>query len=169
MPAKTDLARLNCSLARALNVVGDWWTLLIVRDAALGVRRFSEFRESLGLARNILADRLQRLVEAGVLRREGPDARPTYALTEKGRALLPALAALMQWGDAWASSDGAPVEIVDDAGRAIAPVGLYGVEGPLGPDQVRFQAGPGADPKTRAFLTRMAAKARCDQSESIDR
>jgi DNA-binding HxlR family transcriptional regulator len=158
MPAKTDLARLNCSLARALNVVGDWWTLLVVRDAALGVRRFSEFRESLGLARNILADRLQRLVEADVLRREGPDTRPTYALTEKGRALLPALAALMQWGDAWASPEGAPVEITDDVGRAVEPVRLRGAEGPLAPDKVRFRPGPGADPKTRAFLARMAAR-----------
>jgi DNA-binding HxlR family transcriptional regulator len=158
MPGKTDLARLNCSLARALNVVGDWWTLLIVRDAALGVQRFGEFRESLGLARNILADRLQRLVEAEVLRREGPAARPTYVLTEKGRALLPALAALMQWGDAWASPDGAPVEITDADGRAIAPVRIEGAEGPLDPGSVRFRPGPGADPKTCAFLARMAAR-----------
>ena len=103
MPGKTDLSELNCSLARTLEVVGDWWTLLIVRDAFLGVRRFGDFQKSLGIAKNILAMRLERL------RQRHPGARrigkaPVYQLTDKGRALLPAMVALMQWGDKWASA-----------------------------------------------------------------
>ena len=96
MPGKTDLSRLNCSLARALGAVGDWWTLLIVRDAMFGVKRFSDFQHSLGIARNILSSRLARLIEADILARHGTEARPLYVLTAKGRALLPALVALMQ-------------------------------------------------------------------------
>ena len=86
MPGKTNLATFNCSLARALNDVGDWWTLLIVRDALLGTQRFSAFQRSLGMARNTLSDRLGRLCAAGVLMRVGTPARPIYRLTEKGRA-----------------------------------------------------------------------------------
>ncbi len=160
MPGKTDLSQLNCSLAGALSVVGDWWTLLIVRDAALGVCRFSEFQQSLGLARNILATRLQRLVEAGVLAREGTARRPTYHLTDKGAALTPALVALMQWGDVWVSGGVAPVEITDPQGQPIAPVRLQGADGPLAAQDVRFRPGPGAAPRTRAFMARMAGRGR---------
>ena len=81
MPGKTDLSELNCSLARTLDVVGDWWTLLIIRDAFLGVRRFGDFQNSLGIAKNILATRLERLIESGIMARGGSEARPTYQLT----------------------------------------------------------------------------------------
>src|SRR5580693_7522306 len=124
LPGKVDISKLNCSVAGALSIVGDWWSLLIVRDALLGVRRFGEFKQSLGLARNILADRLRRLVDDGVLAREGSERRPLYRLTEKGRDLAPAVIALMQWGDRWVSRDGAPVVVTDAKGREVDPIGL---------------------------------------------
>ena len=91
-----------CSVARTLEIVGERWTWLIIRDAFLGLKRFDEFQESLGVARNVLADRLRRLVDAGIFERvlyaERP-ARYEYVLTESGRALFTALNALRQWGD----------------------------------------------------------------------
>jgi DNA-binding HxlR family transcriptional regulator len=159
MPAKTDLSRLNCSLAGALSLVGDWWSLLIVRDAVLGVRRFGEFEQSLGVAKNILSARLARLVEAGVLAREGSDRRPTYRLTGKGRALTPAVVALTQWGDEWVSGGKPPVEVTDAHGRPVRPVRLEGADGPLHPEDIRFRPGPGAEPGTREFLALMARRA----------
>ncbi len=92
----------NCSIARALELVGERWTLLIIRDTLLGLRRFDEFQESLGVARNILAERLNRLVEEGILERSAYSERPPrfdYRLTEKGRELALPLLALMEWGD----------------------------------------------------------------------
>jgi DNA-binding HxlR family transcriptional regulator len=96
----------NCSIARALEVVGERWTLLIVRDVFLGLRRFEEFQQNLGIARNVLTDRLNRLVEEGILERvpysERPD-RYEYRLTRKGRDLHLALTGLRQWGDKYRS------------------------------------------------------------------
>ena len=99
---KRDYEGQNCSIARALEVVGERWTLLIVRDAFLGLRRFDEFQESLGIARNVLTDRLNRLVTEGILVRVRYSERPErfeYRLTQKGRELNIALAGLRQWGD----------------------------------------------------------------------
>jgi DNA-binding HxlR family transcriptional regulator len=92
----------NCSIARALEVVGERWTLLIIRDAFLGLRRFDQFQQSLAIARNVLTDRLNRLVEEGILDRVPYSERPEryeYRLTPKGRDLSIALAGLRQWGD----------------------------------------------------------------------
>jgi DNA-binding HxlR family transcriptional regulator len=96
----------NCSIARALEVVGERWTLLIIRDVLLGLRRFDELQQSLGIARNVLADRLNRLVEEGVLERVRYSERPErfeYRLTQKGRELDIALTGLRQWGDKYLS------------------------------------------------------------------
>jgi DNA-binding HxlR family transcriptional regulator len=96
----------NCSIARALEVVGERWTLLIIRDVLLGLRRFDELQQSLGIARNVLADRLNRLVEEGVLERVRYSERPErfeYRLTRKGRELDIALTGLRQWGDKYLS------------------------------------------------------------------
>src|SRR5512132_98048 len=96
----------NCSIARALEVVGERWTLLIVRDAFLGLRRFDQFHESLGIARNVLTDRLNRLVDEGILERVRYSERPErfeYRLTPKGRELNVALSGLRQWGDKYLS------------------------------------------------------------------
>ena len=99
---KRDYEGQNCSIARALEIVGERWTLLIIRDVFLGLRRFDQLQESLGVARNVLADRLNRLVEEGILERVQYSERPRrfeYRLTDKGRELNVALTALRQWGD----------------------------------------------------------------------
>jgi DNA-binding HxlR family transcriptional regulator len=99
---KRDYEGQNCSIARSLEIVGERWTLLIIRDAFLGLRRFEQFQENLGIARNVLTERLNRLVEEGILERVRYSERPEryeYRLTEKGRDLYVALAALRQWGD----------------------------------------------------------------------
>jgi DNA-binding HxlR family transcriptional regulator len=96
----------NCSIARALEIVGERWTLLILRDVFLGIRRFDELQESLGIARNVLTDRLNRLVGEGVLERVPYSERPTryeYRLTAKGSDLNIALSGLRQWGDKYLS------------------------------------------------------------------
>ncbi len=160
MPNKTDLSRLNCSLARTLSIVGDWWSLLIVRDALLGVERFGEFRQSLGLARNILADRLKGLVIDGILLREGSERRPLYRLSDKGRALAPALIALMQWGDRWVSRGRPPVIATDPENRPLEFVALRAAGKVLAPRELRFHPGTGAKRGTQEFLARMAKRRR---------
>ncbi len=105
------------SAARALEIVGERWTLLIVRSALFGdVTRFSDFQRSLGVAPNILAKRLNDLVAAGILALREPKrgARPDYVLTKKGRDLMPIVVALTKWGDKWAAPDGAPVAFDHD-------------------------------------------------------
>jgi DNA-binding HxlR family transcriptional regulator len=156
MPGKTDLSELNCSLARTLEVVGDWWTLLIVRDAFLGVRRFGDFQKSLGIAKNILSVRLERLTANGILDRGGSERRPAYQLTERGRALLPAMVALMQWGDRWVSANKPPVLVTDERGRPIASVKLKSGGGDVTAQTVRFHPGPGATARTRAFFDELS-------------
>jgi DNA-binding HxlR family transcriptional regulator len=100
---KTSLAGMPCPVARTLDVIGEWWTLVIVRDAFLGARRYDDFRAT-GIADNILSARLKRLVEDGVFERRPYQARPErfeYHLTEKGRELLPVIGALRSWGEKW--------------------------------------------------------------------
>jgi DNA-binding HxlR family transcriptional regulator len=153
MPAKKDLSRLNCSLARALDAVGDWWTLLIVRDAFFGLTRFGDFQKSSGIARNILASRLEALVKAGILDRTGTETRPLYELTVKGRELLPALVALMQWGDIWLSDGVPPVDLTDEQGHPVLPVRVESQTGQImTAETVRFRPGPGANAETAHFL-----------------
>jgi DNA-binding HxlR family transcriptional regulator len=162
MASRADLSTFNCSLARAVDVVGDPWALLVLREVLMGASTFTAFQRALGVARNILSDRLQRLVRHGVLRRAGSDARPSYELTDKGRALTPALVALMQWGDVWESGGKPPVELRDAQGREIAPVVVRGARGrAVAVKDLRFVAGPGADARTRARIaTSHGAKAR---------
>ncbi|MFD9562819.1 winged helix-turn-helix transcriptional regulator [Streptomyces sp. NPDC059994] len=109
MPQRTRLHDEHCAIAQALDVVGDWWTLLIVRDAARGVHRFDALQRELGMSRKVLAERLKLLVETGVLTREPYQDRPVryeYRLTPRGRALLPVLIALQDWGDTWVLGEG---------------------------------------------------------------
>ena len=107
----------DCSIAASLAFVGDRWTLLILRDAFRGVRRFGDFCADLGIARNILADRLDKLVFHRILTRVPYQDRPLrheYRLTPKGRDLSPALIALMRWGDRWAVEGEPPTLLVHD-------------------------------------------------------
>lgn len=106
---RASFADMHCSIAQSLEVIGEWWTLLILRDCFLGVRRFEDFVSRLGIARNVLTDRLDTLVEAGVLDRRPYDearGRYDYVLTEKGRALWPVMTAIRQWGDEWILGEG---------------------------------------------------------------
>lgn len=108
-----------CSIARSLEVVGERWTLLILRDAVLGIERFEEFQESLGIASNTLSSRLRRLCEEHVLERVADPQRPgraKYVLTDKGRELAPALILLMKWGDRHYPEPGGPPRLTLHAG-----------------------------------------------------
>jgi DNA-binding HxlR family transcriptional regulator len=108
-----------CSAARTLELVGERWTLLILRDAFLGIRRFGEFQQSLGVARNVLATRLDRLVDEGVLERRRYQERPErfeYRLTDKGIALWPVLMALTAWGDAYTAGEHGPPMLFEHRG-----------------------------------------------------
>src|SRR3954471_7716368 len=99
---RTSFATWSCSIARTVELLGDWWTPLVLREAFRGVRRFDDFQESLGIGRNILTQRLQRLVKEGILERRKYQERPPryeYRLTKKGHELFPVLAAMIHWGD----------------------------------------------------------------------
>ena len=110
-----------CPATRSLDLIGDWWTLLIVRDAMIGLTRFSEFQRSLGAAKNILSTRLKSMVAEGILRIEPAadgSAYQDYVLTEKGKALRPIMVALSQWGSKYLFEDDEPfTEMVDKATR----------------------------------------------------
>ena len=190
MPLRTDYSAMNCSLARALQQVGDPWTLLLLRECFMGADRFEGFAQALGVSRQVLSQRLAGLVDHGLLQREGlSDAtgqalacqstttaskpasgtpadpvaqavpkRARYRLTDKGRDLAPALLALMQWGDRWVSGAGQePVLATTASGEPLAPVGLRSSTGHMvSPSQLRWQPGPGSDPRTRAHLRQLA-------------
>jgi len=148
----TSLAGLQCSIARALDVVGDWWTPLIVRDAWFGITRFEDFHERLGIPRNTLASRLDKLVDRGVLERRQYQEQPArfdYVLTAKGSDLHEVLWSLARWGDRWEPTGlGPPVQVrhrtcgaiiepvtsCPACGERLAPVDLQPTPGPGGVD-----------------------------------
>jgi DNA-binding HxlR family transcriptional regulator len=114
---RTRFSEWPCSIARTVDLTGDWWTPLVMREAFYGARRFEQFQSQLGLSRNVLAQRLERLVEEGLLKRLPYQERPLrheYRLTEKGRDFFTVLAAMMRWGDRWLAGDaGPPIELRD--------------------------------------------------------
>lgn len=117
-PAVDGTPQNSCSIAATLDVIGDRWTLLVLRDLFRGVRRFSDLVDDLGIAKNLLSDRLKRLVEHGVVEKVPYQDRPVryeYRLTAKGAELSPALIALMRWGDEWYAPGEPPVVLVHDA------------------------------------------------------
>ena len=109
----TDLADERCSVARSVAVIGDRWTLMLLRDCFLGIRRFEDFERRLGISRSVIADRLKTLTDEGVLRREAYQDRPVrheYRLTDKGLALSPVMLAIVHWGDVhYAGDEGPPL------------------------------------------------------------
>lgn len=159
-------------MARPLDAIGDWWSLLIIRDAFDGLRRFGEFQRSLGLAKNILSARLHNLVEHGIMDLvPASDGGPyqEYVLTEKGRGLFPVLVALRQWGEAFFFSPGeAHVLLVDKkSGFPVRKLELRSKDGRvLGPDDAVVRAAPGQTaaqpphPAARA-VSKAAAARRC--------
>jgi DNA-binding HxlR family transcriptional regulator len=156
-----------CSVAQTLDLVGDWWTLLVVREAFLGVRRFADFQDHLGIARNILADRLRRLVANDILSREPKSADGRgheYRLTEKGRDLWSVLTALRLWGDKWVYGHGNEPLIVRDRDRGAVVRQLLPADAdgrPLDPRRLVAVAGPGTPaPSPRATGERSASHRR---------
>ena len=136
MVKRTSLEDSDCPIARSLDVIGDWWSLLIIRDAQIGRRRFGEFQKNLGLAKNILTTRLRTLVERGILETvpaSDGSAYQEYVLTPKGRGVFPILVALRQWSEEF---DDSPDEIatilVDrDKGRPVRKLELHAQDGRL--------------------------------------
>jgi DNA-binding HxlR family transcriptional regulator len=147
---KASFAEMNCSVAQALEIIGEWWTLLILRDCFLGIRRFDDFVDRLGISRNVLTNRLDKLVDTDLLERRPYDearARYDYVLTDKGRALWPVLTALRQWGDEWILGDGNEpllIEHRDHGHHAIARMTCDVCGEPLDARSVRAVPGPGA-------------------------
>ncbi|MEV3859416.1 helix-turn-helix domain-containing protein [Streptomyces sp. NPDC050095] len=141
MVARTRFDAEPCPVARSIDAIGDWWSLLIVRDAFDGSRRFGEFHRSLGIAKNILSSRLRRLEETGVMT-SAPASDGSryqeYVLTEKGRALFPVIVALRQWGEAECFAPGEEHSRLLDrrTGRPLSPLEIRAGDGrPVGPDE----------------------------------
>ena len=137
----------RCPVARSLDMIGDWWTLLLVRDALRGARRFSEFQESLGLAPNILTARLRKMVEDGILEtRPSPERsdRCEYHLTAKGQQLQVVLVALRQWGEDHLYQPGEAMTAMVDTthGEPVRRLGVVSASGQaLRPDEVEIRVG----------------------------
>jgi DNA-binding HxlR family transcriptional regulator len=159
----TSFRHMTCPIARSLDRVGEWWSILVLRDALKGFTRFDQFQKSLGIAPNMLSRRLSGLIDAGLLERRRYNERPPrdeYVLTEAGRDFQPVVAALLAWGNRHFAPEGASVVLVDDAtGRRADPVVVDRRTGrPISGTHHRFAAGPAASKATRRRLA--AANAR---------
>ena len=125
---RTSFSRAPCPIARTTDLMGDWWTPIVMREAFLGRRRFDEFQKSLSLSRGVLAQRLSRLVEERLLEKHLYQERPPrheYLITEKGRAFYPVLAAMWRYGEDWLFEGGSepPIELYDkQTGEAVRPI-----------------------------------------------
>jgi DNA-binding HxlR family transcriptional regulator len=133
---RTSLEQAECPIARSLDAVGDWWSLLIIRDAFLGKRRFGEFQKSLGAAKNILTTRLRALVDDGILTTapaSDGSAYQEYVLTPKGRGVFPVLVALRQWSEEFSNApDSIGTLLVDrEKGRPVRKLALHSQDGRL--------------------------------------
>jgi DNA-binding HxlR family transcriptional regulator len=152
---RTSFANWPCSIARTVDLIGDGWTPMVLREAFYGTTRFDDFERALGIGRNVLSQRLGRLVEEGVLERRAYQQNPLrhdYVVTTKGRELFPVLAAMMAWGDRWlAPADGPPVLLqhVSCGHDARAEVVCGECHQPLELDQVRLHLGPGFPDRLR--------------------
>jgi DNA-binding HxlR family transcriptional regulator len=156
---------MTCSIARTLDAAGEWWSPLIVRDVHLGITRFDELRRDLGISRKVLSERLERLVEQGILERRAYSQRPPrheYLLTQKGRELVDVLLAMMAWGDRWTAGDaGPPLLLRHDACGELtqAEIRCARCTRPLRADEVTIEPGPGgsAGPGTTVVAERLAS------------
>jgi DNA-binding HxlR family transcriptional regulator len=160
---RTSFANMRCSLARGLELIGDWWSPLIIRDLFLGVTRFDELVEDLGISRNLLTRRLNALIDNGIVVRRAYQERPAryeYVLTEAGRDLVPAILALTAWGDRWAQpKEGSPILFVHETcGHQFRPQVACAVCGEeISAGTVTALPGPGgaAKPGTRVVARRL--------------
>ena len=160
--SRNKIDDINCSLADSLNLIGEWWTILILRESFFGTRRFEDFQQHLGIARNILTARLATLCDNGILQRvpvkEGAK-RHEYRLTNMGRDLLTVIIALTQWGDRWLRQEqGAPVNFIErDSGEVIPEVCIRSNDGrQLKTRDLAMIPGPGATDETRERLRQIA-------------
>jgi DNA-binding HxlR family transcriptional regulator len=150
---RSSFADMQCSLARGLELIGEWWSLLIIRDLFLDVRRFDELVEDLGISRNLLTRRLKGLMESGIVERSAYQKRPIrheYRLTEAGIDLVPAMLALTAWGDRWAApKKGSAIEFVHTpCGHRFQPqIICSDCHNPIHADSVVGVAGPGGAAK----------------------
>lgn len=144
-----EIAEQRCSIARPAALLGDRWTLVILRQAFMGTKRFEDFQSALGISRSLLSERLGRLVDAGVLRREPyKDAvrtRERYRLTEMGLDLYPVLMALREWGDSYMAEDGPPLEIRHRGcgGEPVLELRCSTCDEPVGARDAEARPGPG--------------------------
>ena len=150
---RKSFGNMQCPIARSLERVGEWWSMLILRDASLGLTRFDQFQESLGIAPNMLTRRLNSLVDAGLLERRRYSERPPryeYVLSEAGRDFRPVLWAFVAWGNRHFAPEGASVVIVDsNTGAEADPMLIDRKTGrPLVPPDFRSAPGPAAGPQT---------------------
>ncbi len=157
---RKSFSEMHCSVAQCLEVVGEWWSLLIIRDAFLGVTRFDDFQARLGISRNVLNQRLAGLVQNGVLVKVPYSEHPPrhdYRLTDKGKDLWPVLTTMRQWGDKYAAPDGPPLELVHKRCGAISQARMMcsACGEPIAARDVRAVPGPGAvEPLLRQAPTR---------------
>jgi DNA-binding HxlR family transcriptional regulator len=152
----------DCSIARSVDILGDWWTPMVIRAAFLGARRFEQFSDALGIPRNVLTERLNRLVGEGIMVKVEYQDRPVrheYRLTDKGVGLYPVMVSLLEWGNRWLDWDdeGPPVDLVDRAtGEVVEPVLVDGRTGqPLDPRGTRavYRRGDGTKQRRPAPAT----------------
>jgi DNA-binding HxlR family transcriptional regulator len=151
---RKSFGRMACPIARSLERVGEWWSILILRDALHGVTRFDEFQKSLGIAPNMLARRLNALVEAGLLQRRRYSERPPryeYVLTARGRDFRPIIVALLAWGNKHFAPEGPSVLLVNTkSGAAVDPILVDRATGrPIEEPEYAFAPGPAAGERTR--------------------
>ncbi|WP_028934692.1 winged helix-turn-helix transcriptional regulator [Pseudonocardia spinosispora] len=155
---RTRFSEWPCSIARTVDLTGDWWTPLVMRQAFYGARRFEQFQHQLGLSRNVLTQRLDALVEADMLDRVPYQDRPTryeYVPTEKGRDFFTVLAAMIRWGDRWlADPEGPPIELHDRrTGDRVQPAVVDAATGePLDIRNIRATPGPSLPDHLAAHL-----------------
>jgi DNA-binding HxlR family transcriptional regulator len=157
---KASFADKHCSVAQSLEIVGEWWTLLILRDAFLGIRRFDDFVERLGISRNVLATRLDTLVAAGILERRPYDegrGRYDYLLTDKGRALWPVMTALRQWGDEWIYGPGNEPLLIEHRSCGCTTTAQMTCYEVLDARSVRAVPGPGVADDSASVIRRTGA------------
>jgi DNA-binding HxlR family transcriptional regulator len=170
---KENFKHLECSLARSLDMIGEWWTLLIIRDLFYGINTFDLLCQDLGIARNILADRLKKLTERKLIekRPEEKGARkPGYRLTPKGKDLFPIIMALVAWGDRWESPHGPPILFLHQPdGHPARPIVSCAQCGEaLKAGDIHPKKGPGAvRPKALPLTLRVAGKPEGVQPPSI--
>jgi DNA-binding HxlR family transcriptional regulator len=154
---RTSFGSMQCPIARSLERVGEWWSILILRDALHGLTRFDQFQKSLDIAPNILARRLNDLVEAGLLQRRLYSKHPPrheYVLTERGRDFRPVLLALLAWGNKHFANEGESVLLANTKTGAVAePIVVDRKSGrPLNDSEFRYVPGPAASERTRLRL-----------------